>query len=267
LRFRHLSQDLEGNAMADEDFIFRGNLAEQSLPAMLATIHRHGVPGVMEVTRGDDARRVYFIDGDVIFATSTAREESLGDHLLREGRISNAQYRVSTDEMLRSPGKRHGTILVQMGFLSADELGAAVREQVQSILWNLFNWEDGQVQFKVGRFRDDEVYKIKIPTPRAILSGCKRIADARRVTAQLGGRTTTFVTVPRPSHLAALRLETSEQQLLEMVDGRRPLVELCEQGPLSPGLNARILYAFLELGLVDRERSPSSGIRIQVRQI
>jgi hypothetical protein len=252
--------------MADEEFIFRGNLVEQPLPAMLATIHRHGVPGVMEVTRREDARRVYFIDGDVIFATSTDRGESLGDYLLREGRITKAQHRVSTDELVRSPGKRHGTILVQMGFLTTDELGVAVREQVQTILWNLFNWEDGQVQFKVGRFRDDEVYKIKIPTPRAVLSGCKRIADARRVTTQLGSRTTTFVTIPRPSHLTGLRLETAEQQLLDMVNGKRPLVELCEQGPLSPGLNARILYAFLELGLVDRDRAPSSGIRIQVRQ-
>lgn len=249
---------------ADDEFIYRGNLEETTLPAMLATIHRHSVPGVMEASRGSATKRVYFIDGDVIFATSTDRQESLGDFLLREGRITQAQYRVSSDELLRSPGTRHGTILVQMGFLTSEELGIAVREQVQDILWNLFNWDAGEVQFKVGRFRDDEVYKIKIPTPRAILSGCKRIQDARRVTAQLGGRTTVYSQVARPERLTSLRLETAEQQLLDLVDGRTPLVDLCEKGPLSPGLNARVLYAFLELQLV--ERNSSSGIRIQVRQ-
>ncbi len=249
---------------ADAEFVFNGSLADTTLPAMLATIHRHGVPGVMEAHRGEDTRRIYFIDGDVIFATSTDREESLGDFLLHKGRITQAQYRVSTDELLRSPGTRHGTILVQMGFLSSEELGSAVREQVESILWNLFNWDDGEVQFKVGRFRDDEVYKIKIPTPRAILSGCKQIRNARRVTAQLGSRSTTFVRSARSERLASLRLETGEQQLLDKIDGRTTLVELCETGPFSPGINARVLLAFVELQLI--ERQAASGIKIQVRQ-
>jgi hypothetical protein len=251
--------------MANEEFIYRGSLADTALPEILATIHRHAVPGVMEFTREDETKRVYFLDGDVIFATSSDLGESLGDYLLAQGRITKAQYKVSTDELKRSPGKRHGSILVQMGFLKSDDLGAAVREQVQTILWSLFNWNDGQVTFKVGRFRDEEVYKIKIPTPRAVLSGCKRIGDAKVVMARLGGKSTVFRLLERPEHLSALRLETGESKLLELVDGSRTLYELCEEGPLSPGLNARVLYAFAELQLIERETSPASGIRIQVR--
>jgi hypothetical protein len=232
---------------------------------MLATIHRHGVPGVMEATRGDDSRRVFFLDGDVIFATSSDRSESLGDYLMAQGKITKAQYRVSCDELARSPGQRHGTILVQMGFLGTEELGAAVREQVQEILWNLFNWAEGKVSFRVGRYRDDELYKIKIPTPRVILSGCKRIGDAKLVTGRLGGKHTVFSRPSRPEHLSGLKLEGGEQELLERVNGRRTLVELCEGPPFSPGLNARVLYALLALQLIERERSSSSAIKIQVR--
>jgi len=253
--------------MAGDDFVFRGDLDETPLPSILATIQRYGVPGVMECARGEATKRVYFIDGDVIFATSTERSESLGDHLLRQQTITKAQYRVSTDELMRSPGKRHGSILVQMGFLKNEELGVAVREQVQMILWNLFNWYHGRVTFRVGRFRDDEVYKIKIPTPRAILSGCKRIADGRSVTSHLGTRSTLFRSLDRPEHLQSLRLEASEQQLLEMVNSRRTLIELCENGPHGAGLNARILYGLMSLGLIEAERSAiAGGIRIQVRK-
>lgn len=250
--------------MDRDEFVFRGDLATTPLPEMLATIHRHGVPGVMEFRRDGDTRRVFFVDGDVIFATSSDRAESLGEYLVRQGRITAAQYRVSSDEMTRTPGTRHGTVLVQMGFLQPDELGAAVREQVQLILWNLFNWQEGEVVFRVGRFRDDEVYKIKIPTPRAILSGCKHIGDGRGVITRLGGRSMVYSRKPRPDHLASLRLETAEQQLLDLVDGRRTLYDLCENGPLGPGLNARVLYAFAELQLIERE-AVSTGIRIQVR--
>ena len=251
--------------MGDDEFVYRGSLAETPLPEMLATIHRYRVPGVMEVRAGDVTKRVYIVDGDVIFASSSDRSESLGDFLVRSGRISKAQYRVSCDEMTRSPGKRHGTILVEMGFLKPEELGPAVREQVQEVLWSLFDWEEGAVSFKVGRFRDEEVFKIKIPTPRAIVSGCRRISDGKRVTARLGGRSTVLRRLPFPEHLSGLRLEPGERQLLEMVDGKRTLVGLCQEGPYSAGVNARLLYAFLALQLVER-KGEGGGIRIQVRR-
>jgi len=251
--------------MVDTDFIFHGNLSRLPLAEMLTTIHRHGVPGVMEFTRGEETRKLFFIDGDIIFATSSDRGMSLGDYLVSKGRITEAQHQVSSEELERIPGRRHGSILVQMGFLKKEELGVAVREQVQDILWSLFNWDQGEVVFKVGVFRDDEVYKIKIPTPRAVLSGCKHIADAKMVMSKLGGRSTVFSRLPRPSHLENLHLEMSEKAMLDIIDGRTSLFDLCEKGPLNPGVNARVMYAFLYLQLVGREESGSSGIRIQVK--
>jgi hypothetical protein len=257
---------VEGAQTMEQAYVFNGELSETPLPKMLATVHRYGVPGVMTITNGEENKRVFFVDGDVIFASSSDRGESLGEHLLSQNRISKAQYRVSCDELKRSPHKRHGTVMVEMGFLKPEQLGVAVREQVQNILWSLFNWEHGEVVFNVGRFKDDEVYKIRIPTPRAILSGCKRIQDGRRATGRLGGRNVIYRTTPRPDHLASLRLEAQEQQLLGMVDGERTVVELCENGPLRPGLNARVLYAFVELQLIEAERTSSgAGLRIQVK--
>ncbi len=251
--------------MTADEFTFRGSLADTPLPEMLATIHRHKVPGVMQLERNDTTKRIYVIEGDIIFATSSDRSESLGEHLVRRGKLTKTQYRASSDELLRQPGKRHGVILVEMGLLQPEELGPTVREQVQGMLWDLFDWNTGDVSFRVGRFRDDEVYKIKIPTPRAILSGCRHINDGRMVTGRLGGRQTVFRPVDRPEHLADLRLESGEQQILELVDGRRTFLKLCEQGPFSPGANARMVYALTVLGLIERERTSASGIRMKVR--
>jgi len=256
---------LKEKRMADEEFVFRGSLAETPLPAMLATIHRHGVPGVMEFSRDGETKRICFLDGDVIFATSSVRSESLGDYLLSIDKLTKAQYRVSCDELARSPGKRHGTILVQMGFVEPEELGKLVGDQIYSILWSLFNWGDGEVSFRVGRFREDEVHKIKVFTPRVIIEGCKNMADARIVTARLGGRHAVYAPVARAGHLERLRLESGEQKLLDLVDGKATLVELCERGPFSPGVNARVVYAFAELQMLERDRDSAPGIRIQVR--
>jgi len=248
-----------------QEFIYRGRLSETSLPEILATIHRYRVPGVMELSRSEVTKHIFILDGDIIFATSTDRAESLGDHLLREGKITKAQYKVSSDELQRSPGKRHGSILVEMGFLASEDLGPAVREQVQQILWSTMDWTAGDVSFSVGRLRADEVFKIKIPTPRAILSGCKRISDARRLTGLLGGRQTVFGRFSVPEHLMDLRMESTERQLLELVDGKKTFLELCEQGPYAPGVNARVIYAFSVLQLISKDRPGANAIRIQVR--
>lgn len=247
-----------------DEFVYRGDLAETPLPEMLATIHRHGVPGVMEFSSDGVVKRVFFVDGDVIFATSSDRAESLGHFLVRSRRISEEQLAQSIDEMERSPGTRHGSILVKLGYLDSDELGAVVREQVLAIVWSVFDWTQGSVSFRVGRFRDDEVYKIKIPTPRAVLSGCRYISDGKWVTARLGGRNAIYNRLPIPPHLESLRMEDPERALYELVDGKRTLYQLCEQGPAGAGQNARILYALGVLGLIEKEHS-SGKIKIQVR--
>ncbi len=251
--------------MSSEEFVYRSDLEKTPLAEILATVNRYGVPGVLEVEREGVVKRVYLLEGDIIFATSTDRSESLGDYLVREGQITQAQLEESTEELASSPGARHGEILVKMGILDRDKLGAAVRLQVQSILWSLFNWKEGNVTFKVGRAKDDEVYKIKIPAARAIIAGCRRIEDPKMITARMGGRGAILKKLPRPPHLENLRLEPDERELLELVDGKKTLYELCERGPASAGANARVLYAFAELHMLAVDPSSSGKILIQVR--
>jgi hypothetical protein len=250
--------------MVAEEFVFRGDLESDALPEILATIHRHSVPGVLECTLDGATKCVYFATGDIIFASSTDRDESLGESLLREGLITEDQLRLSSDELRRTPGRRHGTVLVQMGFLEPHELGSAVRSQVQAIVWSLFAWVSGTVTFRVGTFKEDEVYKIKVPTPRAILEGCRFLSDPKAVTAKLGGRGGILKPVQRPPHLKSLELAAEEQALVDLVDGSRTVYELCEAGPFSPGINARVLYALLALRMINREQT-SKSLRIQIK--
>mgnify|MGYP001813240929 FL=1 len=251
--------------MSNDEFVYRSDLEKTPLPEILATVNRYAVPGVLELVQSNVVKRVYLFDGDIIFATSTDRGESLGDYLVRSGEITRAQLQESSNALANSPGARHGEILVKMGFLDREKLGAAVRTQVQAILWSLFNWSTGQVSFKVGRAKDDEVFKIKIPTARAIVAGCRRIEVPKIITARMGGRGALLKRLPRPPHLESFRLEPDERDLLELVDGKKTLYELSESGPASAGANARVLYAFTELQLVTIDPSASGKILIQVR--
>jgi polyhydroxyalkanoate synthesis regulator phasin len=250
--------------MGDEEHVFCGQLASSPLAEMLATIHRRGVPGVLQISRDDASASVYFDGGDVVFATSSECGESLADCLVRKGRITTAQQQVATRELERSTGVRLGEVLIQMGYIGADELAATVREQVQQVLRELFNWDDGEVLFRVGRLRERGVYEVKMSTPRVIMIGCRQIAEGRQVTERLGGRQTVLQRPEWPLHVGSFPLEAGEQQLLDLVDGKRTLYQLCEEGPMGHGLNARVLYALWVLGIVDRERENAGHIKIQL---
>jgi hypothetical protein len=251
--------------MSNTDYVYHGDLESTPLPAMLATINRYSVPGVLEVSRSDVTKRVFLLDGDIIFATSTDRRESLGEFMVQNEVLTKEQLEASTAELEKSAGDRHGEILIKMGFIEADQLGIQVRKQVQSIVWSLFNWTQGEVTFEVGPSKDDEVFKIKIPTARAILAGCRMIEDPKMITARMGGRGAILKRLPRPPHLDTFRLENDERELLELINGKRTLFELCEEGPLNPGANARVLYALAELQLITVDPSSSGKILIQVR--
>ncbi len=241
-----------------------GELAETPLPEMLAIIHRNRVPGVLEAQLGEFTKRVSILNGDIIFASSNNRAESLGDILLASGRITVEQFRASVLKLLEQPGKRHGQVLVEMGLLSEAEMRAAVLEQVQRIVWSLFDLVEGLCTFTLGEDRSDEIYKLRIPTPRAVLHGCKTVADAKRFVGRLGSRGSVFARAGVPEHLRDFQLEGGEEQLLNLVDGKRTLFELCDQGPFSAGLNARVLYAFQCLGLIQKEKEAGTGIKVQV---
>lgn len=248
---------------AEHRHMFVGELTDTPLPEMLATIYRHRVPGLLEVTTEDSIRRVVISGGDILFASSTNRAESLGDMLLAAGRLTMEQYRASTMVMTLETGRRHGQILVDMGVLSEADLRTAVLEQVQRIVWRLFDVHEGRVTFTLGNFSAQEEHRLRIPTPRAILHGCKTVAEAKRLVSRLGSKSSVFLRPNLPEHLAGLELEPGEQTLLELVDGKRTLLELCEQGPFSAGLNARVLYAFHAMGMIQRKDS-STGIKVQV---
>lgn len=240
--------------------LYQTDLVLTPLPEILVKIHRYKAPGRIECRRDDEKKRIYLEHGQIIFATTNQRTESLGDRLLASGRITREQY----DESLRVAGdteRRHGLAMVELGIITADEMFVAVREQIESIVWSIFGWTSGTASFTPGRDKHLEFVKVEMPVPRTILRGVRQMPDARGIVARLGSRTTLFErTVPE---LDPPELDADEARLYDAVDGKRSLGDLVSLPPLSSGDNARILYAFLLLGMI-APRTPRP-ITVQIK--
>ncbi|HKO54831.1 MAG TPA: DUF4388 domain-containing protein, partial [Thermoanaerobaculia bacterium] len=205
--------------------LYQSDLAQTPLPEILVTIHRYRAPGIVECRRGAEVKSIYLEGGEIIYASSNQIRDSLGDQLLRQGRISQEQYDESV-RLLATTGKRQGTILTEMRALDPRELFVMLHEHIRGILWSVFGWDFGTVSFRPGRDKHLEFVKVQIPVPQALMEGIRRMPDPRALVARLGAKATLFDKTGAVVH--GLTLDADEQRLLDLVDGRRTLYELTQ---------------------------------------
>jgi hypothetical protein len=233
---------------------------------MLYSIERFRVPGVIEARNEDTTKHVYIRDGYVIHAASSDRRDSLGEHLVREGNVSAEEYE-QLSQTLRSANQRLGVLLLRRGLLTPDEVLRAIREHIEEIVWSLFFWQEGEVSFSVGEFHGPEMIQIQLPMRQVIVRGIRRAPQARPLVSRLGRKETVFETQFNWEDLIEIGLDGDEFRLLELVDGRRTLYDLCAEGPLAPAENAKLLYAFQVLQLVRRTAAAerTGPVKVQLR--
>lgn len=199
--------------------LYQTDLAQTPLPEILVKIHRYKAPGRIECIRENERKRIYLEHGQIVFARS------------------------ESDDDVDPPG------------LSREELFDAVRQRIEAIVWSIFTWTSGTASFTPGRSKHHEFVKSEIPVPTAVLRGVRYMPDARAIVSRLGGRTVIFERMP--GDLDPTTLDANEATLYEAIDGRRSLGDLVAVPPMSSGDNARVLYAFLLLGMIaPRHRRP-----------
>lgn len=246
-------------------FLYKSDLGSTPLPEVLLTIHKYRVPGVVECSRDEELKKVYIDQGNIIFASSNQTVDSLGDRLLTAGIITQEQYEDSVRRLTASDNtKRQGAILVEIGALQPKDLFVSVRDQVQSIVWSIFDWTSGTVTFEPGRHKQQEFIKLSIPIPQAVTQGIRKMSDPKRLLARVGGRQT--VLERDPDRVAVdVKLDPDEQSMLALIDGRRSLAELLDESPVPAPLAARLIYALHISGLTRVRRSKTMKVQFRAR--
>ena len=238
--------------MASEKFEYRADLAKTTLPEMLFAIDRFRVPGMIEASHAETIKRVFIRDGYVIHATSSDLRDSLGEYLRRSGKISRKIHEAVGKEVRRSR-RRFGALLIEQGHLSPAEVHVAIREQIELIVWSLFFWQRGEVAFNVGEFKQEDMIHIQLPMGGVILEGIRRAPDPKYLVSRMGRKETVLVPCYKIEDLVEIDLSREEYELLTRVDGERSLYQLLSGGPMQAGDNAKLLYAFQVLQLVQEK--------------
>jgi hypothetical protein len=137
--------------------------------------------GILQVELGEIVRKIYVSSGDMIFSTSNLEREHLGAMLVREGGITPEQYRGVLQEM-KETNQRMGRVLVGQGLMTPKEIWKIVRKQIEEIILNLFNLEEGIFTFdEMPALPTEELITLKLSAANIIYYGLKKINNLRRV--------------------------------------------------------------------------------------
>ncbi|MGC8874826.1 MAG: DUF4388 domain-containing protein [Chloroflexia bacterium] len=232
-----------------------GNLRDFSLADFLYLVDRGRRTGRLTIKRADDAATLYFEKGKLVYATQYSREERLGEMLVRMGRITAEQR----DEALRlqqtsHAGKPLGAILVELGYITDEELKRYVRTQIEETVYRLFTWPDGEFRFDAGVLVAPEDVMITIPlgVENLIIEGVRRIDEWSRIRDRIPDTNQVVKFVDQPSERArGVNLTPEEWRVFARINGKDSLRVIAERTGLSEFEVCRIVYGFMSAGLVE----------------
>src|SRR5207248_9381700 len=160
--------------------ILEGDLARVQVPDLFSFLAMIRVTGKLILRQAKMERAIHWKEGEVVFATSNSPEHTLGQFLLRNGKITQEQYDESAQRV--GPNMRHGKALVQMGAISPNDLWWGLKNQALEIIYSLFTWSEGSFSFvEMGEETLNERIVLSINTSSAIMEGIRRLDESARI--------------------------------------------------------------------------------------
>jgi hypothetical protein len=251
-----------GPQQEEEGLILQGRIEDTSVPELLRSVLGSGETGVLTFRRGDVTKSVYLHMGRVTYARSSDPDERLGENLLLRGKISIRDY-IEASRLI-APGRRLGTILIELGALDPEDLVGALEHHVKEILLDVFSWRTGEYELVMTEPGDDDVVAVNVSTESLILAGIRRMRSWSRVYKGIGGDIDA-VPVPTGDTEALLRLELTEeeQEILSHVNGRATVEQICQVSYLTNLDTCKVLWALMVLGVVRRDQPGEAAARAE----
>ena len=177
--------------------------------------------GTLRLTRGPIEKRLFFKDGKLFSSTSNSPRETLGQFLIRAGKLNEEELFKALIQQDRSH-EPLGQILIRQDLLTDEELNELLRLKTGESIYDCFLWPDGDFVFEDDQLPETISVYIPLDLTSVILEGARRCDEWNRIEQVFPSRFTTF-TVESDD---GAELSEEDQKILELVSQGKNLVEI-----------------------------------------
>jgi tetratricopeptide (TPR) repeat protein len=220
-----------------------------ALFVLLHRIYSARLTGKLQLVLGRLERQLFFNGGQLVFATSSDPQDSLGEMMLRAGALAQDEFEEASE--LMKTGQRFGSALAEMGLYSVEEVTTWVQRQLIQITATVLDYPSCRYYF-FDAIENNVVPEIAIPVPLGKLSleAVRRAQDLPFELLAKDGELWVEISPDPLLRFQAAELDECEQQLLGAVLGTERARDLLDRSALPKDKAARALYALLVLGIV-----------------
>lgn len=231
--------------------ILEGDLSRVQLPDVLNFVSMIRGTGKLALHKESLERTIIWKNGEIVFAQSNSPEHSLGQFLLRNGKITQAQYDESRKKITSTT--RHGKVLVQMGAISPKDLWSGVKNQALEIIYSLFHWNEGRFAFYEGGVEaSSERIVLQLNASAVIMEGVRRTDESLRIRERITSPDLVFAKIPGVSpNFEELDMNAAEIEIYNMLDGTLSVRALVGKSELTEFEVTRILFQLLSARLIE----------------
>ena len=227
------------------------DLARQLLIEEVRPLQMARQSGILALTMGTVAKALFFRHGRIVFASSTLEKDKLGEHLIRLGRISRADFAAAYEASLDKK-QRFGRAIVHAGLMTEEELGRIVAQQVQRIALSLFQWTTGETEFHPEPDPIPGDLAVELSTYRLLFEGARIFPDGARIEAALGKLDRPLrVAIRPPFDYTQIAFSPAEKSVLQEAADEMLISEILERGGQPRPLRARAVYTLLVGGVLE----------------
>jgi len=223
--------------------------SHHTLFALLHGIYSRRMMGKLQLVFGRVEKALFFDAGQLVFATSSDRQDGLGEVMLRAGALTQSQFEEAST--LVETGQRFGSAIAEMGVYGVDEIVRWVHRQVIQVIASVLDYPAGRYHF-FSSLEKNVVPEIgtAVPLAELLLKAVRKAGDLPldRLAEDADLRVELSPESLRP--FKAVDLEDNERRLLALMFQRTSAKDIVTQTGLPRPQAARALYALLLLGFV-----------------
>jgi tetratricopeptide (TPR) repeat protein len=230
----------------------RGSLKEASLPDVLQLLAMGKKTGCLSVAYRTNFGYIYFDKGRISYASVVNRRDRLGDTLVKNGLITQAQLDGAVALQDRRRDKRLGELLVEQRALSIEQLHLAINVQIQEAVYFLFTWNQGTFNFEPDVAPEDADYTVAINPESLLLEGARRVDEWSVIEKKIP--TFDIVFEVDRAKIAASDLEPTDAQrtVLPFINGIADVQKIADTSGLVEFEVGKALYGLLMAGFIHR---------------
>lgn len=237
-----------------EEVILAGSVGEIGIPDILSFFNMFRKTGILSFVLGGGSKNIYFDAGEVVFASSDFPGEDLGEILLGMGKVGRE---IAQKARQLAAGRANlGKFLVEKKVIASKDLWLATRQQVETIIYDLFTFQKGSFSFLCKSLENEDILRLSLSTQNLIMEGLRRVDERALFMRRIGS----LSAVPVPTGKSAEALSAAEKLVLDLVAEKRGDVrEVLRRSGLGEFEGLRLLYQLTEKKLLEiEEPSPAS---------